>query len=137
MSRELLAHSDFAQTDTSSLKSLGGGGAQIQPDLVDKIDNNVASARPTTGYGMTETCGIITANSADYFVDKPASAGPAMPVFETKCVDQDGKDVGPGEIGELCVRGAQVIRYSKPTLPENLVSRSRKCKSNGVKKSKR
>ncbi|MBW2399281.1 MAG: acyl--CoA ligase [Deltaproteobacteria bacterium] len=110
MSRELLAHSDFEKTDTSSLKSLGGGGAQIQPDLVDKIDRFVATARPTTGYGMTETCGIITANSADYFVDKPASAGPAMPVFETKCVDQDGKDVGQGEIGELCVRGAQVIR---------------------------
>jgi acyl-CoA synthetase (AMP-forming)/AMP-acid ligase II len=33
-----------------------------------------------------------------------------MPVFETKCIDQGGKDVGPGEIGELCVRGAQVIR---------------------------
>jgi long-chain acyl-CoA synthetase len=110
MSRELIAHADFSKTDTSSLKALGGGGAQIQPDLVDKIDNSVTTARPSTGYGMTETCGIITANSADYFVDKPASAGPAMPVFETKCIDQDGKEVGPGEIGELCVRGAQVIR---------------------------
>jgi len=110
MSRELLAHPDFAKTDTASLKALGGSGAQIQPDLVDKIESNVATARPSTGYGMTETCGIITANSADYFVDKPASAGPAMPVFEAKCVDQDGKEVAFGEIGELCVRGAQVIR---------------------------
>jgi long-chain acyl-CoA synthetase len=110
MSRELLTHPDFDTTDTSSLKALGGGGAQIQPDLVDKIDSHVATARPSTGYGMTETCGIITANSADYFVDKPASAGPAMPVFETKCIDPDGKAVETGEVGELCVRGAQVIR---------------------------
>jgi acyl-CoA synthetase (AMP-forming)/AMP-acid ligase II len=110
MSRELLAHPDFARTDTSSLKALGGGGAQLQPDLVAKIDETVATARPNTGYGMTETCGIITANSADFFVDKPASAGPAMPVFEARCVDADGKPVGPNEIGELCVRGAQVIR---------------------------
>ena len=63
MSRELIAHSDFDQTDTSSLKSLGGGGAQLQPDLVKKIESSVATARPGTGYGMTETCGIITAIS--------------------------------------------------------------------------
>ena len=110
MSRELIAHPDFAKTDTSTLKSLGGGGAQLQPDLVESIDDKVATARPQTGYGMTETSGIITANSSDFFVDKPASAGPAMPVFETKCIDPDGKTVAPGEVGELCVKGAQVIR---------------------------
>ncbi len=110
MSRELLAHPDFATTDTSSLASLGGGGAQIQPDLVEKIDAGVKSARPNTGYGMTEVCGIITANSADFFVDKPESAGPAMPCFETKCVDPEGNEVPLGETGELWVKGAQVIR---------------------------
>jgi len=110
MAREILAHPDFAKTDTSSLKSLGGGGAQLQPDLVKKIDTNVATARPNTGYGMTETCGIITAISNDFFVDRPDSAGPAMPVFETKCIGADGKDLPAGQVGELCVRGAQVIR---------------------------
>ena len=110
MAREILAHPDFEKTDTSSLKALGGGGAQLQPDLVAKIDQTVATARPNTGYGMTEVCGIITAVSADFFVDKPASAGPAMPVFETRCIAPDGSEVPPGEVGELCVRGAQVIR---------------------------
>jgi long-chain acyl-CoA synthetase len=61
MARELLAHPDFEKTDTSSLKALGGGGAQLQPDLVKKIDQQGRGARPNTGYGMTETCGIITA----------------------------------------------------------------------------
>ncbi len=110
MARELLAHPDFAKTDTSSLQALGGGGAQLQPDLVAKIEKTVATARPGTGYGMTETCGVITANSADFFVDKPASVGPALPTFETKCIDADGKTVPQGQTGELCVRGAQVIR---------------------------
>jgi long-chain acyl-CoA synthetase len=110
MSRELIAHPNFAKTDTSTLKSLGGGGAPLQPDLVAKIEASVATARPSTGYGMTETCGIITANSNDFFIDKPESAGPAMPVFETKCIDADGNDLPEGEVGELCVRGAQVIR---------------------------
>ena len=110
MSRELIAHPEFATRDTSSLTSLGGGGAQLQPDLVQKIDDEVSTARPSTGYGMTETCGIITAISADFFVDRPDSAGPAMPVFEAKCVDDDGNEVALGEIGELWVKGAQVIK---------------------------
>ncbi len=110
MSRELLAHPDFPKRDTSSLASLGGGGAQLLPDLVKKIDDTVKTARPSTGYGMTETCGIITAIGTDFFVDKPASAGPPMPCFEAKVVDGDGNEVAQGERGELCVRGAQVIK---------------------------
>jgi len=110
MSREVLTHPDFATRDTSSLTTLGGGGAPLHPDLVAKIDAEVATARPNTGYGMTETCGIITAVSGDFFVDKPASCGPAMPTFEVKCVDDDGKTVPQGEIGELWVRGASVIK---------------------------
>ncbi len=110
MARELISHPDFASTDTSSLISVGGGGAQLQPDLVSKIDESVATARPNTGYGMTETCGVITALSADFFVDKPDSCGPALPVYEVKCVDADNKTVPQGEVGELLVKGAQVIR---------------------------
>jgi long-chain acyl-CoA synthetase len=110
MSRELIAHPDFETHDLSSLMSLGGGGAQLPPDLVHKIDQSVETARPATGYGMTETCGIITAISADFFVDKPASAGPAMPDYEVKCVDDAGDTVPAGEVGELWARGAQVIK---------------------------
>ncbi len=110
MSREIIAHPRFEEFDTSSLKALGGGGAAIQPDLVKKIDNRVGSARPGTGYGMTEACGVITMNSADFFVDKPHTAGPLLPCFEGRVVDEQGKDVPPGGAGELWVRGAQVIK---------------------------
>jgi len=110
MVRELIAHPDFAKRDTSTLQSLGGGGAQLQPDLVKKIDDSVETARPNTGYGLTETCGIITSISADFFVDRPESCGRAMPCYETKVIDADGETLGAGEIGELCVRGAQNIK---------------------------
>ncbi|HEY3799890.1 MAG TPA: class I adenylate-forming enzyme family protein [Caulobacteraceae bacterium] len=110
MARELLTHPDFHKYDTSSLTSLGGGGAQLQPDLVKKIDAEAGAARPNTGYGMTETCGIITAVGGDLYVGKPESVGPAMPTFETKCVDDDGATVPAGEPGELWVRGAGVIK---------------------------
>ncbi|MBJ20840.1 MAG: AMP-dependent synthetase [Deltaproteobacteria bacterium] len=110
MVRELLAHPDFPKRDTSTLQSLGGGGAQLQPDLVQKIDDSVQTARPNTGYGMTETCGIITSISADFFVDRPESCGRAMPCFETKVIGADGETLAKGEVGELCVRGAQIIK---------------------------
>ena len=110
MARELVTHPDFDKYDTSSLMSVGGGGAQIQPDLVDKIEKTVATARPNTGYGMTETCGIITSISGDFFVDKPASCGRAMPSFEAKVVDDAGNELPAGQPGELWVRGASVIK---------------------------
>ncbi len=110
MAREVINHPDFAKTDTSSLMTLGGGGAQLPPDLVGKIDDAVETAKPNTGYGMTETCGIITAIAAEFFVDRPNSAGPAMPTFDAKCVDEAGNEVPLGQTGELWVKGAPVIK---------------------------
>ena len=110
MARELVSHPDFDKFDTSSLMTVGGGGAALQPDLVAKIDANVKTARPNTGYGMTETCGIITSVAADFFVDKPASVGPAMPTFEVKCVDDAGNALPAGQVGELWVKGSPVIK---------------------------
>ncbi|MBO6687657.1 MAG: acyl--CoA ligase [Henriciella sp.] len=110
MGRELINHPDFDKTDTSSLLAISCGGAQVPPDQVQKIDDRIETARPGTGYGMTETCGIITSVAGDFFVDKPDSAGPAMPNFEVKCVDDAGNEVPVGELGELWVRGSSVIK---------------------------
>lgn len=110
MSRELLAHPDFAKRDTSSLLQMGGGGAALQPDLVNKIDKEARGTRPGTGYGLTETCGIITAVAGDFFIGKPESCGVVMPNYEAKVVDDDGKTLPEGQTGELWVKGAQVIK---------------------------
>jgi long-chain acyl-CoA synthetase len=110
MARELINHPDFDKYDTSTLRSVSGGGAQVQPDLVERIDKAVGTARPSTGYGMTETCGGITSIVGDFFIDKPESCGPAMPAFEIKVVDVQGKTLPQGEAGELWIRGAAVIK---------------------------
>ena len=112
MSRELLAHPDWEKRDTSSVQGMGGGGAALQPDLVDKIDKSLKSGAPSTGYGLTETCGIVTANSAGNYVAKPASCGPVVPTLEAKLVDEAGNDLppGPDTVGQLCVRGSVVIK---------------------------
>jgi acyl-CoA synthetase (AMP-forming)/AMP-acid ligase II len=110
MSRELLMHPDWATRDTSTLAGMGGGGAPLQPDLVDKIDKSLAGGAPSTGYGLTETHGIVTANSGSLYVAKPSSCGRVVPTLEAKLVDENDNEVPPGQPGELCVRGAIVIK---------------------------
>ena len=112
MSRELLLHPDWPKRDTSSLQGMGGGGAALQPDLVHKIAGALKGGQPSTGYGMTETHGIITANAARLYLAKPESCGPLVPTLEAKLVDEEGRDLppGPDTVGVLCVRGAVVIK---------------------------
>ena len=109
MTRELLNSPDFERRDTSSLSHVGGGGAPVQPDLVHKIEDRL-EGRPSTGYGLTEVNGGITINVGHFFMAKPASAGSPCPIMETRIVAEDGTDQGPGEHGELWVRGGNVFR---------------------------
>jgi len=112
MSRELLMHPDWERRDTTSLRGMGGGGAAVQPDLVAKIDASLANGVPSTGYGLTETHGIVTANSSRYYTSKPSSCGPVVPTLDAKLVGDDGADLepGPNVVGQLCVRGPIVIK---------------------------
>ncbi|MBX9643603.1 MAG: acyl--CoA ligase [Novosphingobium sp.] len=110
MAREIINHPDFAKTDTSTLTGLSGGGAQVPPEQVGEIARKIPAASPTTGYGMTETCGIITSVAGPFFIDRPDSAGPYMPSFDAKVVDDEGNELPLGEVGELWVRGSPVIK---------------------------
>jgi long-chain acyl-CoA synthetase len=110
MSREMLMHPDWQTRDTSTLAGMGGGGAPLQPDLVEKIGKSLAGGAPSTGYGLTETHGIVTANSGSLYLAKPSSCGRVVPTLEAKLVDESDNEVPPGQPGELCVRGAIVIK---------------------------
>jgi len=110
MSREMLMHPDWESRDTSALSAMGGGGAPLQPDLVEKIDKAKGAVQPSTGYGLTETHGIITGVASAFFVAKPTSAGPIMPTFDHKVLDDDGNEVPAGQTGVLWVRGPAVVK---------------------------
>lgn len=110
MTRELLNHPEFSDYDTSSLASMGGGGAAMQPDLARKVDEQTQKARPAQGYGMTEVCGIITYIAGDVFLDRPESCGYLAPTFEGRVIDAEGAVLASGEVGEVCVKGAAVIK---------------------------
>ena len=110
MGRELINHPDFGTRDISSLSTLGGGGAPVQPDLIEKIDTAGGHAVPAQGYGLTETCGIATGSYGAFLTNKPSSAGLIVPVCDIKAVDDQGNDLSSGEVGEICIYGPHVIK---------------------------
>ena len=107
MSWDLLEAPTFSERDTSSLRSVGGGGAPMPPELVKRIDDNFSKGRPGLGYGMTETNAYGPQNSGDDFVSHPTSTGRAVPVVDVRVTDIDGTPLPQGETGEIWFRGPE------------------------------
>ena len=116
MSWDLLESPDFEKRDTSSLVSVGGGGAPAPAELVRRVDRGFRHGKPQIGYGMTETNAYGPGNSGADYLRKPTSSGRAVPVMEIQVVDDDGNPVPDGEVGEICFRGPNLIRgyWNKP-----------------------
>jgi steroid-24-oyl-CoA synthetase len=110
MSWDLLESPSFATRDTSSLVSVGGGGAPAPAELVRRVESGFKRGRPQIGYGMTETNAYGPGNSGDDYLRKPTSSGRAVPIMEIRVVDDDGNPLPTGEVGEICFRGANLIR---------------------------
>jgi long-chain acyl-CoA synthetase len=113
---DLLESPDFADRDTSSLLSVGGGGAPAPPELVQRVEHSFSRGRPSIGYGMTETNAYGPGNSGDDYVRKPRSTGRVVPVMQIAVRDEEGRDVPTGEIGEIWFKGPNLIRgyWDKP-----------------------
>jgi long-chain acyl-CoA synthetase len=107
---DLLEHPRFAEHDTSSLLSVGGGGAPAPPELVRRVEASFSRGRPSIGYGMTETNAYGPQNAGDDYVSHPTSTGRAVSILEISVRTPDGAEVPVGERGEICFKGPHLIR---------------------------
>ncbi|HEY1636078.1 MAG TPA: class I adenylate-forming enzyme family protein [Acidimicrobiales bacterium] len=107
---QVLDSPDFSRRDTSSVTSIGYGGAPAPPELVRRIKAHFPTGHPSNGYGLTETSSLTTMNSGSDYERKPDSVGPPVPVVDLKVVDEDGAELPTGEAGELWVKGPNVVR---------------------------
>jgi long-chain acyl-CoA synthetase len=99
------------QTDTSSVLGVVYGGAPAAPELVRRIKQAFPSAVPSNGYGLTETSAVTTTNSGPDYERKPHCVGLPTAVSDVRVLDEQGRDVtASGGIGELCVRGPNVVK---------------------------
>ncbi|MER6949948.1 class I adenylate-forming enzyme family protein [Nonomuraea sp. NPDC000554] len=106
---QLMSHPDFGTYDLSSLTTLGYGGAPAPPKLLERITENLPDRAPSNGYGMTETTALAIGNGGADYQARPDSIGLPTPVVDVRVVDPTGAEQPPGEVGELCVRGPNVI----------------------------
>ncbi len=113
---QVLESPDFHKRDTSSIAVVGYGGAPASPELVRRINESFRTATPSNGYGMTETSAISTVNNGLDYVRKPDSIGTPVAVVDVKVVDESGNVLPCGEVGELCIRGPNIVRgyWNKP-----------------------
>ncbi len=117
---QVLEHPNFHDYDTSSVEGVSYGGAPSAPELVARIAQEFPKAAPGNGYGLTETSSVTTQNVGEDYQNRPDSAGPAVPVVDLRVVDADGNDVPAGEIGELWIKGPNVVKgyWNKPEATE-------------------
>jgi len=104
----LLDHPHFAKLDFSRVKFCIGGGMAIH-ELVAKRWKQVTGKPLIEGYGLTETSPVVAVNPLN-LVEYNGAVGLPLPSTEIAIRDDEGRDLPPGEAGELCVRGPQVMK---------------------------
>lgn len=100
-----------AGSDLSSLRATITGAAAIAPALIERIRAELGFKVVLTGYGLTESCGVVSLCSAGDDAETVAlTSGKPLAGTEVHCVDADGRPVPAGEPGEIVVRGYNVMQ---------------------------
>lgn len=105
----LLEHPRFDEFDTTSVMTLGGGGATFPPELFKLVGRKMPWARFGVGYGMSETMGSGSRLGGVTMETHPASVGAVEPLCEIEVRGPGDRAVPDGEVGEICIRGACVF----------------------------
>lgn len=114
---DMLESPNFSSYDTSSLMTVGGGGAPAPVKLVERVESSFSRGRPNIGYGMTETNAYGPGNSGDDYVTHPSSTGRARTtIVDVEIRDEQRRPVPAGTRGEIWMKGPNLIRgyWNKP-----------------------
>lgn len=106
----MLEHEQFDQFDLSSLRTGIMAGSPCPREIMQRVIDRMHMRDITICYGMTETSPVSAQSStADSLEQRVSTVGRVHPHIEIKIVDEQGKVVPRGKLGELCVRGYSVM----------------------------
>jgi acyl-CoA synthetase (AMP-forming)/AMP-acid ligase II len=109
MARQILEHPRIIELGID-IRSCPMGGAAVPPDLpLRAVEVFGGGVQILNGYGGTETTSAVVTNVGIEYEARPDSVGRANLTGDVKIVDADGRTLGVGEIGEICMRGPQVV----------------------------
>ncbi|MFB2549802.1 long-chain-fatty-acid--CoA ligase [Ensifer soli] len=103
----LMNHPDFRKLDFSALRLTLGGGMAVQRPVAERW-KAMTGCVVTEGYGLSETSPVVSANPCD-LEDFTGTIGLPLPSTEIEIRDEDGRTLPVGGIGEICIRGPQVM----------------------------
>ncbi|MFC3327356.1 long-chain fatty acid--CoA ligase [Mesorhizobium cantuariense] len=103
----LLNNEDFRKLDFKPLVLTLGGGMAVQRGVADRW-KALTGCSVTEGYGLSETSPVATANKFTAG-DFTGTIGLPLPSTEIAIRDDDGNNLPLGEVGEVCIRGPQVM----------------------------
>src|SRR3954467_11329377 len=104
-----MLHSDKADSaDTSSLRLCVSGGSAMPGEVMRSFEDKFG-CKILEGYGLSETSPVASFNHPDR-ERKVGSIGTPVAGVEMRVVDEDGKDVEQGEVGEIAIRGHNVMK---------------------------
>ncbi|HSF77397.1 MAG TPA: AMP-binding protein, partial [Steroidobacteraceae bacterium] len=117
----LLNTPGFDQLDFSSLKIALGGGMAVQAAVSERW-RQLTGRDICQGWGLTETSPVATANRPEETAFT-GSIGYPLPSTELSIRDDDGNELEIGQVGEICVRGPQVMRgyWNRPEETEKVM----------------
>ncbi|TMM17689.1 MAG: acyl--CoA ligase [Actinobacteria bacterium] len=96
--------------DLSSVTTVGYGGSPSAGELQRRIQETFPNVRTLgNAYGLTESSSVATVNWGADLLQRPDSVGRALPVVEVRIVDEAGKDVATGGVGEIWIKGPIVM----------------------------
>ena len=101
---------DAEKYDFSSLQVLAYGGSPMAPELVHRTRELLPKVKLTQVYGLSETGFLTGLQDHEHTEDKLISCGRPCPGVDLLAADISGKQVDPGQAGELIARGANVMR---------------------------
>lgn len=118
-------HPMFDMFDLSSLRTGIMAGSPCPIEAMRRVINDMHMKEVTIVYGLTEASPGITQSSVDDPIEKRVeTVGKPLPHIEVKIVDPDtGEELGPGEIGEICCRGYNVMKgyYKMPEMTKEVI----------------
>jgi HIP---CoA ligase len=107
----MLEHSAYSREGVGTLRLVVTGAATVPAELLRRIRDEVGFEHIVTGYGLTETCGIVSMSRYTDPLDVVASsAGRPLPGIEVRIVAPDGAVQPSGTEGEIVVRGYALMR---------------------------